>query len=519
MKRAAAAMLAAGLLLSGCALLDRSPTDATPVRTPSPPVGARQALTDPATDSRYAPFYSQDVSWQECGDGAECGTVTVPVDWAAPGGATLRVALARRTATGNSRGALLVNFGGPGVAGAALVARHPGAGTSSRKVRRAYDLVGFDPRGTGDSSPLDCLSDDELDRFLAFDVQADPATDLPAAVEELEANAAPFIAGCSRGGGNLLAHLDSGSVAQDMDVIRAALGQERLHYLGYSYGTLLGALYADAHPYRVGRMVLDGAMDPASTFAQVELGQAAGMEQALRAFVTWCAERRGCTFTGDVDVGMRQIEQLLAGADRDPLPTDDGRPLTVPLALTGIIAPLYDDEAWPGLATALDQALAVDGTGLLQLADEYAERDPQGEYGSNLNEIFNAVKCVDYPSTDDLDTLRTSAAEIEEAAPVVGPYMSYSELLCAAWPVPAARTPAPVSAAGAPGILVIGTTGDPATPYAWSRSLAGQLESGVLLTYEGEGHVAYQRGSVCIDRAVDAYLVDGLLVPDGTVCR
>lgn len=516
MRRFAAALAAGGLLLSGCALLDRSPPGATPVQTPT---GAGQVAPGPATDARYARFYRQSISWQQCGDGVGCGAVTVPVDWADPDGATLQVALARRPATGDSAGALLVNFGGPGVAGASLVARHPGAGTSSRPVRRVYDLVGFDPRGTGDSSPLDCLPDAELDRFLAFDAEADPATDLPAAARELEANAAPFIAGCSRHGGDLLAHLDSESVAQDMDVIRAALGQERLHYLGYSYGTLLGALYADTHPHRVGRMVLDGAVDPTSTFAEVELGQAVGMERALRAFVTWCAGRRECALGADADDGMRRIGQLLARADRDPLPTGEGRPLTATLALTGIVAPLYDDQAWPGLATALEQALAGDGTGLLRLADEYSEREPGGRYGSNLIEIFNAVKCVDYPTTGDLGTLRTAAAEIEAAAPVVGPYMSYGELLCAGWPVPAARTPAPVSAAGAPGILVVGTTGDPATPYAWSQSLARQLEPGVLLTYDGEGHVAYQRGSSCVDRAVDTYLVDGLLVPDGTVCR
>ena len=517
MRRAAVVLLAGALALSGCAAGHRAPADATPVPTPTASAPADRA--DPATDPRYARFYTQEVDWRRCGDGAQCGKVTVPVDWDAPDGDTLQLALARRPATRESRGALLVNFGGPGVAGASLVRRHDRAGTSSKTVRRAYDLVGFDPRGTGGSAPLDCLGDRELDAFLAFDPVADPTTDLPAAAREFQANARPFIDGCARDGGPLLAHLDAGSVARDMDVIRAALGQDRLNYLGYSYGTLLGALYADAHPQRVGRMVLDGAMDPASTFTDVEVGQAQGMERALRAFVTWCLDEGDCALTGDVDEGMRQIGRILATADRDPLRTGDGRRLTAALALTGIISPLYDDQAWPDLDDALGRARDGDGSGLLELADEYSERDDEGRYASNLNEIFNAVKCVDYPATADTGHLQDTAARIRRAAPVLGPYLSHGELLCAQWPVPPARTPAPVTAAGAPGILVVGTTGDPATPYAWARSLAGQLESGVLLTHEGEGHIAYQRSSACVDRAVDAYLVDGLLVPDGTVCQ
>lgn len=509
-------------LVAGCSADPKPPPQATPVHTPSgtsaPADPAKGQIPDPLTDPAYARYYDQSVDWSSCGKDVQCGTVTVPVDWSEPAGSTLDLALARRPATGQRMGSLLVNFGGPGAAGADYVRSSEAAGASARQVRARYDLVGFDPRGTGDSAPISCLQPKELDAYLAFDPTADIDADPTTALRELEANADPFILGCARSAGPLLANLDSMSVVYDMDVIRQALGDQRLNFLGYSYGTLLGALYADTLPTRVGRFVLDGAVDPALSGQQVDVGQAVGMEQALRAYVQWCTGERDCPLTGSTDEGLRQIADLLARVDTNPLPTDDGRPLTATLALTGIISPLYDDTAWPDLSDALDLALSGDGTGLLDLADWYIERDADGQYESNINEAYVAVKCVDYPAAQNLAQAEANAAEVERAAPTLGRYMTYGEVLCARWPVPPQRQPAPVSGAGAPPILVIGTTGDPATPYAWAQSLADELQSGVLLTFEGEGHTAYERGSSCVDDAVNAYLVDGLLVPDGTVC-
>ena len=504
-------------LLAGCSW---SGLGSSGVRSPVPeptltvPVGA-----EPATDPAYARFYGQTPDWRSCGSDAECGTVEVPVDWQDPGGASLDLALSRYPASGQRSGSLLLNFGGPGSSGAEVVERY-GSGLTTQRVREHYDLVGFDPRGVGGSSGVDCLSDRELDEYRAFDTSVELEDEPEAALAEMRMVAAEFAAGCARDAGSLLAHLDTGSAARDMDVIRDALGQERLNFLGYSYGTLLGATYADELPQRVGRFVLDGALDPASSGTEVVAGQAAGIERALTSYLRACLDGDvgDCPFEGTPEQALPEVAAVIAAADEEPLPTDGDRDLTVGLAFTGVIAPLYDESSWPALTTALTQALAGNGTELLALADGYSQRQDDGSYSSNIEEAFTAVNCLDYPVDDRPGAMDASALDIQRAAPVLGRYMTYGEVLCGAWPVPAVRTPAPVDAAGSPPILVIGTTGDPATPYVWARALAHQLESGVLLSYEGEGHTAYGRGSDCVDDVVDDFLVDDAVAPDGTRC-
>ncbi len=504
-------------LLAGCGWGDLGSSSArapVPEPTLTVPVGA-----EPATDPAYARFYGQTPGWQGCGSDAECGTVEVPVDWQDPSGATLDLALSRYPASGQRSGSLLLNFGGPGSSGAEVVERY-GSGLTTERVREHYDLVGFDPRGVGGSSGVDCLSDRELDEYRAFDTSVELEDEPEAALAERRSVAAQFAAGCTRDAGPLLGHLDTGSAARDMDVIRDALGQERLDYLGYSYGTLLGATYADELPQRVGRFVLDGALDPASSGTEVVAGQAAGIERALASYLRAClgGDVGDCPFEGTPEQALPEVAAVIAAADEEPLPTDSDRELTVGLAFTGVIAPLYDESSWPALTTALTQALAGDGTELLALADGYSQRRDDGSYSSNIEEAFVAVNCLDYPADDRPGAMDAAARDIQRAAPVLGEYMAYGEVLCGAWPMPAVRTPAPVVAAGAPPILVIGTTGDPATPYVWARALAHQLDSGVLLTYEGEGHTAYGRGSVCVDDVVDDFLVDDAVAPDGTRC-
>ncbi len=507
-------------LLAGCSLL---PLDDLPETTPFPaptltvPVGAEQA-----TDTAYAPYYGQQPEWSSCGEApVECATVRVPVDWDEPSGDSLELALSRYPAQDERRGSLVLNFGGPGVAGAETVERLGGV-LVGPAVADAYDLVGFDPRGVGRSAGVDCLSDAELDDWRASDAAADPETDLDAAIAQARAGSKEFSAGCAASAGPLLAHLDTVSAARDLDVVRDALGQDRLDYLGFSYGTLLGATYADGFAQRVGRFVLDGALDPAGSYTDVIAGQAAGIEVALRGYVTACLDGDAgrCPLDGDVDAAMRQVVGVVEAADEDPLRTDDAeRPLTVGLAFTGVIAPLYDEGSWESLTQALAQAIQDDhGTRLLALADGYADRDETGRYTSNTEEAFTAINCLDYPVDDSPAAMTAAAAVVEDAAPLVGPFMTYGEVLCGEWPVPPARAPAPVEAAGAPPILVLGTTGDPATPYEWAVALADQLESGVLVTREGEGHTAYGKGSRCVDASVEAWLVDGALVADGTRC-
>ncbi len=484
------------------------PTTSAPVATDG------EAATDPA----FAAYYQQEIQWEGCGDNRECTTVTVPVDWAQPSGPTIELATVRYLAGGDRLGSLLINPGGPGASGYDVVDRLAGRLTTEQ-VRERYDLVGFDPRGVGRSSGIDCLDDRELDAQRSFEPQADLDTETAAAVAELETEAEAFAQGCAADLGPLLAHIDTESAARDLDVLRDAVGDERLTFLGYSYGTLLGATYADEFPQRVGRLVLDGALDPASSETDVAKGQAAGLEQALRAYVTDCLDGDDCPLRGSPEEALQQVVALIESTDDAPLPTGGPRPLTRPLAFTGLIAPLYDDATWKDLDAALKSALDGDGSGLLALADAYSFRRPDGTYSSNILEAFTAINCLDYPVDASLPALEEAADEIRSVAPLLGRFMTYGDVTCGQWPVPAVRTPAPLTAAGAAPILVIGTTGDPATPYEWAVSLADQLESGRLLTYDGEGHTAFGRGSDCIDAAVEAYLVDGVLVGDGGVCR
>lgn len=516
------ALLGMTALLAGCFSSEpQLPDNAGPPTTMPTLTTTVDADTETASDPAYARFYDQPAQWSSCENDRDCAEVTVPVDWDEPDGPTIEIAMVRHRAGGERLGSLLMNPGGPGASGFDMVDDF-GEYLTTERVRDHYDLVGFDPRGIGRSEPLDCLSDKALDARRAFDPKADLETDTAAALSELRAQARTFAAGCVADAGPLLGHLDTLSVARDMDVMRAAVGDERLSYVGYSYGTLLGATYAEEFPQRVGRLVLDGAVDPASSDVEVVSGQAMGLERALRAYVTAClAGDTGddCPLRGSTDEAMRQVTGLVEKTDQRPLSTEDGRRLTENLAFIGLIAPLYDDASWPELNAALADAFRGDGSALLSLADSYADRSSDGSYESNLLEVFTAVNCLDSPVDDSPAGMKAAADEIQRAAPLLGQFMIYGEVQCGEWPLPAVRTPGTLRAAGSPPILVVGTTGDPATPYEWAESLADQLESGRLLTYDGEGHTAFGRGSRCVDDTVESYLVDGVLVGEGGVCQ
>ena len=318
----------------------------------------------------------------------------------------------------------------------------------------------------------------------------------------------------------MLEHVDTGSAARDMDLLRALLGDEKLTYLGYSYGTQLGGTYAALFPERVGRLVLDGAVDYTLEADELSAGQAEGFERALRAYVTDCMAGARCPLTGSVDDGLKQIRELTERAFTDPLPTQDaGRVLTRTLAFYGIAITLYADESWPVLTQALAMALQRnDGSGLLSLADAYNSRDFDGGFQDNSTEAFTAIGCADGRAPADLAHMQAERDKILAVAPTLGESFAWNALVCAGWPTPAKPFTADPSAPGAAPIVVIGTTNDPATPYEWSQSLAKTLESGVLLSWEGEGHTAYGRSNECIAGAVDAYLLDGTVPQDGLVC-
>ncbi|MFC4118559.1 alpha/beta hydrolase [Nonomuraea zeae] len=451
------------------------------------------------------------LAWSECGGGFECATLRVPLDHAAPGGERLDLAVIRLPAGGDRIGSLVVNPGGPGSSGVeyARAARI----ILSAKVRERFDVVGFDPRGVGGSAPVECLDDAQLDAFVALDTSPDSARERQA----LEAGSRGFAEGCERRSGRLLAHLGTVDVARDLDLLRQELGDAKLTYLGKSYGTFLGAVYADMFAGNVRALVLDGALDPALSRLRLNADQAAGFEQALRAYIATCLAEDGCPFRSrTVEGALDEVTGLLRRTDRQPL-QGDGREVTQALATLGVLTPLYDRNSWPELTETLRQAFKGNGTLLLRNADQLTGRHSDGTY-SNQTEANTAVNCVDGAYPRNAAAYGQGAAEAFRRSPRFGPYIMWSSLPCAYWPAAPTFKAHPLKAEGAAPILVLGTSRDPATPSRWARALAGELESGVLLEYDGDGHTAYYNGSGCVDDAVDRYLLTGTAPADGTVC-
>ncbi|MDR2252767.1 MAG: alpha/beta hydrolase [Bifidobacteriaceae bacterium] len=456
-----------------------------------------------------ASVWEQTVEWERCTvtTGAQCATVLAPLDWADPEGETIELALARVEATDSDQriGSLVINPGGPGGSGKSYLGSIlPRIGA---EVRERFDIVGFDPRGVGDSSAVTCYKTTaERDAYYA-------AT-WPKTVEGLAESVdvvKPFADACAANTGPLLGHVDTISSAKDMDLLRALLGDEKLNFLGFSYGTFLGATYAELFPQNVGRMVLDGALDPSVSADLHEVEQAAGFEAALDAYLDDCLAGSYCPFSGTKAEALEEIHEALKEIQAKPIaiPDGDGRDLTAPLAINGIVVTLYDDLTWSLLTTALFDLLDEgDGSYLLWLSDLYLERS-LGQYSSNQMEAFIAINCLDARLSADPAAVEKHARDLAAASPTIGEFWSYSEMQCEVWPYPQVGEPHPVSAPGAEPIIVIGTTGDPATPYQGALALAEQLESSVLITFEGEGHTAYGRSNDCVEGAVDRYLVDG----------
>ncbi|MGQ0802797.1 MAG: alpha/beta hydrolase [Actinomycetota bacterium] len=443
------------------------------------------------------------LDWREC-EGGECATLTVPLDYDDPDGETIEVALIRVPATdpGEKIGSLLVNPGGPGASGVDFVANN--GFFFPDELRERFDIVGFDPRGTGATEPIECVR--SLDEVLGFDYSPES----PEERDTLEAGVEEFTEQCEAAHGELLEHISSQDTVRDMDRIREAVGDEKLTYLGFSYGTYLGAVYADFFPDKVRALALDGAVDPALTSLEVNLEQAAGFERSLNAFLENCAGDPGCAFYNGGDP-QGAYDALAAMIDAQP-PEVDGRRLGPNEFDLGVAQALYGGEfGWDGLAQALAAAADGDAAEMLILADEYTGRRDDGSY-EGLLEPFWAIGCIDGEPIGDLAGYPDLEDEFRAAAPRFGITFLYSALVCSLWPADPVPSPNPLDAPGADPILVVGTLGDPATPYQWAESLADVLSSGVLLTAEGEQHTAYLT-NFCVTEAVNAYLVD-LEVPD-----
>ncbi|MFD6287136.1 alpha/beta hydrolase [Streptomyces anthocyanicus] len=505
----------AGLLVSAC-----SAGSSTTAASPAGSV-ALHALPE-ATPSALAPYYAQRPKWRDCGvAGFECGTLKAPLDYAEPAKGDIRLAVARKKATGPGKriGSLLVNPGGPGGSAVDYLQSYAGIGYPA-KVRARYDMVAVDPRGVARSEPVECLTGKRMDAYTQTDTTPDNARETAELVDAYK----EFAAACGQRSANLLRHVSTVEAARDMDVVRAALGDEKLSYVGASYGTFLGATYAGLYPERVGRLVLDGAMDPSLPARQLNRDQTAGFETAFRSFAKDCVGESDCPLGGKGTTPEQVGENLKAFFRQlDSAPIDagdaDGRKLGEALATTGVIAAMYDEGAWPQLREALTTAMKdKDGAGLLVLSDSYYEREADGTY-ANLMSANAAVNCLDLPAAfASPEEVEKGVPDFEKASPVFGKGLAWASLNCAYWPVKPTGEPHRIEAKGAAPIVVVGTVRDPATPYPWAQALATQLSSGALLTYDGDGHTAYGRGSACIDSAINQYLLEGTPPQKGKRC-
>ncbi|MFJ6678769.1 alpha/beta hydrolase [Microbacterium sp. NPDC091382] len=507
LRRAAAAVLAAGVavaLVAGCTPKQSSQEQPAPHRTP-----VTQGA--PAGFERY---YGQEIDWESCrgiDDGTYyCASITAPEDWADAGGDDIELSvIVRLASSGTAKGSLFVNPGGPGASGVDMVQQAADFAVGD-DLLDSYDVVGFDPRGVGRSTAVRCFDSDAMDRYL-FDIPSAPRGSKERASEQ-QASAESFARACDVNSDGLLPFVTTESAARDLDLLRGVLGDEKLSYLGYSYGSFLGATYAELFPQNVGRVVLDGGLDPSIPSAIVGARQAAGFQSAFDAYLERCLTGSDCPFTGTVADARQQMADALTAVDARRLTATDGRKLGADSLVTGIVSALYSEGNWSTLSSALTGVLEGDADDMFELVDRYYNRY-DGQYLDNSTEAFSAYNCMDYPA-DPEDVVAEANAEVAQKAPTFAPYWSSDVSLCDAWPYPPTGTRDEIHADGAAPILVIGTTNDPATPYEWSAALAEQLSSGILLTRVGEGHTGFNKGNACIDDAVVAYFENDT-VPDG----
>jgi pimeloyl-ACP methyl ester carboxylesterase len=482
--------------LAGC-----SGAASTPVTAPPNPSGAPSGLER---------FYDQHLAWKSCHGKFQCSSLLVPLDYSKPTGQTLHIAVIKQSSSGSHLGSLVINPGGPGASGVQFEAE---AAPAFSQLTDHYDLVSFDPRGVGQSEPVRCLSSAQLDTFI----NTDPVPATPAEHAALVSQAKLFADSCFAKNGSYLEHIATIDQARDMDVLRAALGDAKLTYYGASYGTYLGAKYAQLFPTHIRAMVLDGALNPDESVTQNNLVQAEGFQTDLDDMLAACAKSGSCPLGSTAEAAHAALESLKARVTATP-ESVNGRELGAGEFFEGLADGLYSTSEWPQLWAALGQAITGNGAGMLAFADNLTERSANGSY-SNLIESNTAINCIDRPSPTSVATYDADAKAFALKAPDFGAAIEYGSLPCAFWKVPPVEQLHPVNAVGAPPILVIGTTRDPATPYVWAQALAKQLTSGVLLTHDGDGHTAYLDQDPCVDAAVKTY-VDDLQPPKvGTTCR
>ena len=477
-----------------------SPSDGRPVQ-PVPSV-VPKGYNDPPPGSGLARYQRQSLEWQACGHGLTCTSVLAPLDYAKPDGTAITLMLARRAATADQRlGTLFINPGGPGASGTSYV------GYFNPEGLEAYDIVGWDPRGVGSSTPVACMGPEELDRLNALDASPDDNGEERAWFEAVQG----FGRSCLERSGGLLQHVSTVETVKDLELLRGLVGDDKINYFGSSYGTRIGAFYAELYPHRVGRMVLDGSVNisRSDTISQTE-----GFERALNNFARWCAEER-CQLGESKAAVLGRVEAYLDELDQRPLPVGS-RTLTQQLGVDAVSYSMYGGlGSWQRLRDALVAAIFDgDGRTLLTLGDRANFRQADGNY-DQLSYSFPAVRCLDSQDVS-VREIQRRYAKISKAAPVLG-RLGGVDLTCVLWPVAPAPPPPTVDGAGAQPIVVIGTTGDPATPYEYAVDMADRLQSAVLITFAGEGHLAYDR-SPCVNGLVRDYLAHDRVPLDKSRC-
>ncbi|WP_406440312.1 alpha/beta hydrolase [Streptomyces sp. NBC_00631] len=446
----------------------------------------------------------------------QCATMKAPLDWSKPKGATIGLALIRARASGDASkriGSLIFNFGGPGGSGVTTL---PAFGEDYAALRTRYDLVSFDPRGVGRSDPVECENDAQLDDYF----QQDATPDTSAERTQLVNRTKQFNAACEKNSRTILPHVRTTDAARDMDLMRQVLGDAKMHYFGISYGTELGGVYAHLFPKNVGRAVFDAVVDPTQDPEQSSLGQAKGFQLALDNFAEDCTSKKTeCPIGATPQDVKDRIAKLLADLDAKPIPGILPRMLTQTAATNGIAQSLYSKDFWEYLTEGLEEAYDGDGKILMLLSDSMNGRSQNGEY-SNITAANIAINCADEKPRYTADYVQQKVPEFRAASPLFGDYLAWGMVSCTDWAVPGAADHPDVSAPGSAPILVVGNTGDPATPYEGAKKMVDALGKGVgvELTYKGQGHGAYDSKNRCVQGAVNGYLLEGTVPRAGEIC-
>ena len=489
------------LLISGCA--------------------SKTAIEKPLSD--LAAYENQILDWSTCYDEFDCAELLVPINYADLTVGSFEIALLRYKAQDqkNRIGSLVINPGGPGSSGVDYA--YNAEFYFDPEVLDRYDIVGFDPRGVNRSAPIRCLNDEETDAAYAADAKPDNDAELAQAI----ADAKDFVDKC-QSSNKYLNHYSTAESARDMDILRAALGDKKLNYLGKSYGTYLGTLYAQFFPDKVGRMVLDGAVDPNISILAQNISQAKGFDDALAAFITDCAKEDDCPLPKDKQAAVEKITSIFASSASNPFPRKfkvkgDNRTATESLIVLGTLSALYDNvDGWPKLRTALSEGLQGYGDSFLDLVDQYSDRSPDGTYLANELDSGAIIDCLDWPDTRTIEETKEEAKRFTDVAPIFGPYLAYTNIACK-YLTPMikdklTRESNKITSIKTAPIIVIGTTGDPATPYKWAVGLHKIFTTSTLISLNGDGHLGQGRGSACVDDAVDAYLLDGISPKENLSC-